>query len=227
MNYALILAGGTGSRAGGSLPKQFQMVKGKRMIWWSVEAFKVFDSECRIVMAVHKDFLDKWEEEFGKEEKKLGYDIIKIEGGRSRFQSVKNALNYIESIIDGSDALASKCKLFIHDGARPLVSPELIERGANEVAEGKGAVPVVPLVNSIRKITPECSFAVDRNDYVVVQTPQVFLFTDIKKAYDSVADENEFTDDASVAEKYGLRIAVFPGDSKNIKVTNPEDFRML
>ena len=85
MNYAVILAGGTGSRAGGSLPKQFQIVKGKRLFWWSVQAFREFDEDCRIILVVHRDYLKDWDRLFGKEEREFGYPITKIEGGSSRF----------------------------------------------------------------------------------------------------------------------------------------------
>ena len=218
MNYAVILAGGTGSRAGGTLPKQFQSVRGKRLIWWSVEAFKAFDPCCRIVLAVHNDFLKVWEYELGQEERSLGVEILKVPGGSSRFYSVKNALSVIED---------PEATVFIHDGARPLVSPELIRRGASAVGAGKGAIPVIPIVDSIRELTSDGSVAVDRSRYVAVQTPQVFICKDIKKAYDAASSDIGVTDDASVAERFGIEILTFPGDSVNIKVTNPEDFSRL
>lgn len=218
MNYAVILAGGTGSRAGDSLPKQFQIVKGKRLFWWSVQAFREFDEDCRIILVVHKEYLKDWDMLFGKEEREFGYPVTKVEGGSSRFYSVSNAL----SIIDDPSAV-----VFIHDGARPLVTPDLIRRGADIVSKGRGAVPVVPLVDSIRKLTPEGSVSVSRSDYVAVQTPQIFYVEDIKGAYEAAEDDNGFTDDASVAEFFGLGIEVFPGDTDNIKITNPEDFKRL
>lgn len=218
MNYAIILAGGTGSRAGGTLPKQFQYVRGKRLIWWSVEAFKAFDPECRIIMAVHQNFLDNWDSILGPEERELGFEVVKVSGGVSRFYSVKNAL----SIIDDPDAV-----VFIHDGARPLLSPDLISRGAAVVSSGVGAIPVVPLVDSIRELTQSGSVSVDRSCFVAVQTPQIFMCGDIRKAYELADSDVGFTDDASVGEKFGVEIVTFPGDSKNIKVTNPEDFKRI
>ena len=218
MNYAIILAGGTGSRAGGTLPKQFQYVRGKRLIWWSVEAFKAFDPDCRIIMAVHQNFLDNWDLILGPEERELGFEIIKVSGGASRFYSVKNAL----SIIDDPDAV-----VFIHDGARPLLTPDLISRGASVVSSGVGAIPVIPLVDSIRELTQSGSVSVDRSRFVAVQTPQIFMCGDIRKAYELADSDVGFTDDASVGEKFGIEIVTFPGDSKNIKVTNPEDFKRI
>lgn len=218
MNYAVILAGGSGSRAGGALPKQFQIVKGRRLIWWSVDAFKSFDPHCKIILAVHPEFLKNWDSLFIEEEKARGIEILKVPGGETRFHSVKNALSCIEE----KDA-----SVFIHDGARPLVSPQLIKRGSGSVSKGEGGVPAVPLVDSIRMISPEGSIAVDRSSFMAVQTPQVFISEDIKQAYDAIDDPSGFTDDASVAEKFGIKINLFEGDSRNIKVTNPEDFKLL
>lgn len=217
MNYALILAGGTGSRAGGPLPKQFQEVGGKRMLWWSIEAFKAFDPDCRIVLAVHPDFIDSWDELFGEEERAAGIELIKVRGGNSRIESVRNALRAVTR----PDA-----KVFIHDAARPFVSTDLIRRGLDAVAKGIGAVPAVPVTDSMRRLTPGGSEGVVRSDYVAVQTPQVFICSDIKKAYEALEDEAGLTDDASVAERHGIRIVLFEGDPANRKVTNPSDFRV-
>lgn len=221
MNYALILAGGTGTRAGGPLPKQFQIAGGKRILWRSVEAFLKFDPACEIVLVVHPDFLRDWDSIFGDEEKTLPHKIHKVKGGASRIQSVRNGLDFIFKVASG------ETKVFIHDSARPLVTPELIKRGAEVLRPGEGAVPVVPITDSIRKLTAGSSIAVRREDYVAVQTPQIFYLPDIYKAYSALEDETGLTDDASVAEKSGLNIVTFPGDAANIKITNPSDFRLL
>lgn len=233
MNYALILAGGTGSRAGGPLPKQFQYVRGCRMLWWSVKAFKAFDPDCRIIMAVHPDFLRQWDNLFREEEKEMNIEIIKTEGGASRLESVWNALREIDS----KCLERGEIKVFIHDAARPYISPLVIERGEKTVKPGVGAVPCVPLTDSIRRLTPGGSVAADRADFVAVQTPQVFYYEDIKAAYENLRKKDgtfngteesltfrQLTDDASVAERYGLRIALYEGDPSNRKITNSSDF---
>ena len=217
-NIAIILAGGTGSRAGGDLPKQFRVVGGKRLFWYSVEAFHRFDSDCRILLVVHPDFLRRWEELFGDEERSLPFPLEKTAGGMSRIRSVRNALKYL----DGEEG-----RVFIHDAARPLVTSELIYRGAGAFGPGVGAVPVIPLSDSIRKLERDGSIAVKREEYVAVQTPQVFLLSELKAAYDALVNEDGFTDDASVGESYGLKIVTFPGDPDNIKITNPSDFQRL
>lgn len=210
-------------RAGGPLPKQFQKVGERSLFWRSVEAFLRFDPSMRVVLVVHPEFLARWHELFASEETALGARVTKVAGGPSRVASVRCGL---EALGAGPSDL-----VFIHDSARPLVSPELIARGEACVrgfAEGGvGAVPVVPLADSIRRLTPEGSVSVPRSEYVAVQTPQIFRYGDIAPAYARVADESAFTDDASVAEAAGVRVVTFPGDSLNFKVTTPLDLRII
>lgn len=223
MNYALILAGGTGSRAGGDLPKQFQMVHGKRMLTWSILAFRKFDPECRIIVAIHPDYMEFWSGLKEKEEDLKNIEISSVNGGKSRLESVRNGLTHImQSAPDSSEA-----KVFIHDAARPFVTPGLIRRGSEKIVSGKGLVPVIPVTDSLRRVTAKGSEAVDRNDYRAVQTPQIFMLDDIVRAYEGAADASLFTDDASVAEKAGIEILTFEGDPANIKITTPSDFRNL
>lgn len=226
-SIAIILAGGTGSRAGGSLPKQFQKAGGRRMLWWSVEAFHNFDPDCRIILTVHPWYLENWDEMFGEEEKELGIEVYKTKGGESRITSVINSLQYIDR--EFGDLKGENPTVYIHDAARPLVTPELIRNGTGITTCGTGAVPVVSLKDSIRKKVKgeETSVPVDRSEFMIVQTPQIFLYGDIKRAYDSVEGDGTLTDDASVAEKAGLSIKTFPGDYSNIKVTTPEDFAFV
>lgn len=224
MNFAIILAGGTGSRAGGPLPKQFQMVHGRRMLWWSVEAFLRFDSHCRIVLVVHPRFLESWEDMMAEEEAVLGGPVEKVPGGATRFDSVKNGLGFIRSSFCD---IGRDDTVFIHDAARPFVTPELILRGASVISEGVGAVPAVPLTDSIRRLLPDGSVSVPRADFVAVQTPQIFRFDDISRAYASVEDSSGLTDDASVAERAGISIRLYEGDPANRKITIPEDFKWI
>lgn len=214
MNYAIILAGGTGSRAGGPLPKQFQKIGERSMLWRSVEAFFAFDPMCKIILVVHPAFLKKWDTLFGEEERSSGISgIIKVEGGASRIESVRNALRFVRE----------EGKVFIHDAARPFVTAELIKRGNATVGKGIGAVPVIPLTDSLRHITPEGSEAVPRSEYVAVQTPQIFYSEDILNAYNSLTNSEGLTDDASVAERNGVKIELYKGDPANIKITTKID----
>lgn len=195
------------------------------MLWWSVDTFKNFDPECQIILAVHPFYLQNWDSEFGAEEKERSLELIKIEGGNSRIQSVKNCLSYLRKNEKSFDL--KNAKIFIHDAARPFVSEGIIRRGIDEVSRGVGAVPAVPVSDSLRLINNEGSVAVDRSKYVAVQTPQIFLYEDIAGAYDNVISEEALTDDASVAEKFGIKIKIFEGDTSNKKITNPEDLNII
>ncbi|MDE6010083.1 MAG: 2-C-methyl-D-erythritol 4-phosphate cytidylyltransferase [Muribaculaceae bacterium] len=226
--YAVILAGGSGRRAGGDMPKQFRLLSGRPVVWWSMKAFHDADPEIRIVLVVHPGFFDDWHLIFDAlpDAEKIPH-VISC-GGRDRPESVKNGLLTVrdECQASGEDPL-----IFIHDGARPLVTPEMILRGMLAWQPCEGVIPVVPSVSSLRELRDSEvplveaeSRSVDRSRYVEVQTPQIFRFSTIAALYFRNADLSHFTDDASVAEHAGVRIRLYRGDTFNIKVTNPEDF---
>lgn len=243
MNYAIILAGGTGARAGGNLPKQFHILAGKPVLWWSLNAFRRFDPEITLVLVMHPDYCEFWSELNDS----TGDPIRSIlcNGGSSRLESVSNGLSAIRDIVfrycQSTETRlpehADSCKdvVMIHDGARPLVSGEVIGDAFSKVKEGVGVVPVTPLTDSIREIITskrnddESAYSVmaDRSRFKAVQTPQVFMLQDLMRAYDAVDfDDKTLTDDGSVAERYGIRVVLSAGDPINIKITNPNDFRI-
>lgn len=212
--YVIILAGGDGTRAGGGVPKQFRVVGGMPMIWWSMSAFAQAEPDARIIVVMHPGFFDDWDIMTASwpADKRIEHKLVC--GGRSRWQSVANALMEVPP----GGAVA------IHDAARPLVGRGVIERGWQSIADGHGAaIPIVAVTDSLRRFTPGGSEAVDRKDYMAVQTPQMFRTELIKHAY-GLGERPEFTDDASVAEAAGNEIWLFEGDAENIKVTNPGDF---
>ncbi len=216
--YAVIVAGGSGIRAGGDMPKQFQPLLGRPMLWWSMKAFKAEDSETQLIIVLHPGFFDDWDMLFNElpENERFGHEIVC--GGRTRAESVANGLL---AIPDASDALVA-----VHDAARPLLSAELIRRGWQACAESAaGAVPAVDGTDSLRMTTPEGSVSVKRSDYVAVQTPQVFPLEKLKACY-AAADVLDpiFTDDASITEHSGMETVLYKGEHGNIKVTNPQDF---
>lgn len=217
--YAVIVAGGDGNRAGGSIPKQFQLIDGVPMLWWSVRAFYEEDPATEIIIVMHPGYFDYWEilhSEFPEEDKRINTKIVC--GGRSRIESVINGLNSVEASEDSFVA--------VHDAARPLVSAGIISRGWDAARKNMAAVPVIPETDSIRRLTAHGSETVARKEYVRVQTPQVFESHLLKNAYAQPFLEN-MTDDASVVEAYGVKVALYEGDSRNIKVTNPEDFKIV
>ena len=211
--YAVIVAGGTGSRMGGSIPKQFRSLNGRPVLWWSIKAFHDENPDTRVIVVLPQEFISLWKDFYSSLPEKERFENIVVSGGNTRGDSVKNGL----SVIDSDDSLVA-----VHDGARPLVKPATITKGW-EVANEKGAaIPSVPVTDSIRKLFTGGSESVDRKDYVAVQTPQVFRTSLLKEAYLKAGDLT-FTDDASVAEYAGNKVTLFDGRADNIKITNPKD----
>lgn len=192
------------------IPKQFIVLKGKPVLIHTMEAFKMYDKNCKIILALPEEHFSLWEELYRKHECKIEYQLVK--GGDTRFHSVKNGLKLIET--EGVVA--------IHDGVRPLVSLETIKE-CFEVAKQKGnAIPVVLVNDSMRKVDLECNHAVTRKHYRLVQTPQCFKSDIILKAYQKKYSE-DFTDDASVVESMGVKINLVQGNPENIKITTQTD----
>lgn len=226
---ALIVAGGVGSRAGGNLPKQFQLIGDKPMIIHTLEAFLHYDANMAVIIVIHPDYIDDLNSLL-----KIYHIIGNLSicsGGDNRCESVSNGLDCAsDRVSDSFRALVA-----IHDAARPVVSTEMIDRGFKAVKRAAGAIPAVECVNSLRRLTGACrdeypeSVSVSRKDYVEVQTPQVFYLDDIMNAYALISQSGDFsgfTDDASVAEAAGMSIKLYQGDTSNLKVTYPIDFKI-
>lgn len=170
----------------------------------------------KVFLVLHPSFLEEWETLTAPMEK-----VAVVCGGRTRFDSVKNALLMVAEV-----GYAPGDLIAIHDGARPLVTTEMIETGYAVAAEKDAAIPAVPVTDSIRRIgTDGTSLSVERKDYVCVQTPQVFAADVLISAYEQQYNQ-AFTDDASVVEADGTSVSLYPGDVRNIKITNPMDFRI-
>lgn len=216
--YAIIVAGGSGTRLGGDLPKQFQPLRGRPVLWWSLKAFHEEDPSTQIILVINKDFVKTWESLYMAllEEDKVPHRIAV--GGDSRTQSVKNGL----ALVPCSDITL----VAVHDAARPLVTVKMISEGWKAAEERGAAIPGVPVTDSLRKLTLGGSVAVDRKDFVAVQTPQVFKTSVLKNAYES-NPEMVFTDDASAVEAAGFKPVLFEGGYHNIKVTNPGDMEIV
>lgn len=206
----IIVAGGSGQRMEGDFPKQFMLLGGKPMLMHSIERFAQAFPLTRIIVAMNKSYLDHWE----KLLKKYSFDIPHsvTPGGARRFDSVFNAL----AKIGNADVVA------IHDGVRPLVSVELIKRTVYDGMEYGAAIPVVKPIDSMRRIEGMGSVIVDREEFRLVQTPQVFKSDIIINAYAQTFTD-EFTDDASVVEASGVNIYLCEGSYSNIKITFPAD----
>ena len=208
--YALIVAGGKGTRMKTALPKQFLEVNGLPILMHTLNAFYKYSENIQIILVLPEDDFATWKNLC----EKYSYNkpVILQKGGDTRFQSVKNGLGKI----DGDGLVA------IHDGVRPLVSEDIIGASFRLAAVHGSAVAAVRLKESIRITDQDNTKAVDRSRYRLIQTPQTFDVALIQKAY-LIKDEPSLTDDASVAERSGHVISLFEGSYQNIKVTTPED----
>jgi len=208
--FALIVAGGSGSRMKGDIPKQFIELEGRPILMQTFDVFKNFDSEIEIILVLPKNQTQYWKEICKKHDFDTDYKLAF--GGKTRFHSVKNGL----SLIDEEGIV------FIHDGVRPLVSKQTIQNCFNATVEYGNALPVVPVTESVRFVDDVGNKSVDRAKYFLVQTPQTFKTIMIQKAYQQDYSDI-FTDDASVVEKLGETIHLVEGNRENIKITYPED----
>ena len=210
--YALIVAGGKGLRMGGDVPKQFQILNGKPVLSYSILSFLEAIPDISIILVlpkvdmgydVLKSVIKNYKEKF---------DIKLIQGGETRFNSVKNGLNTVYN--DGI--------VFIHDGARPLVSKELIHRCFEQALEWGSAIPAIKVSDSIRIIEENNTKPVNRDNLCIIQTPQTFRTELILPAFETEYSA-EFTDDATVVEAFGRKVYLIEGEKRNLKITTPDD----
>ena len=227
-DFAVILAGGTGQRAGGSLPKQFQMLAGRPVLWWAIRAFEQYDPHMHHIVVMHPDYESVWRDMMALLPSEERPEVAMCGGGATRALSVAAGLKHAAAIAAENPADHDGSLVMIHDGARPLVDYDVIREAAEAVSSEVGAVPGIPLVDSIRTLEKDgTSSPADRSRYVAVQTPQVFMLRDICRAY-SCCDLSDplFTDDASVAQHAGISVKVTKGSPDNIKITLPRDFML-
>jgi 2-C-methyl-D-erythritol 4-phosphate cytidylyltransferase len=194
------------------VPKQFLLLAGQPLLMHSIRIFNLFEPEMPLFVTLPENQFDYWKQLCKDHSFRIPHQLVK--GGETRFGSVKNALEQVEG--DGLIA--------IHDGVRPLVSLEVIQRTFAEADKYGNAIPVIRMQESIREITPWANKEVNRGNLRIVQTPQVFRKALIKEAYDFVSSEN-FTDDATVVEKLGVGIHLVEGNPENLKITTPADLR--
>lgn len=210
IKYAVIVAGGTGSRMGGNLPKQFMLLKGKPVLYYTLRTFLEAYDDLQIVLVLPVQYTD-----LGQEIIDAYFDKERIRitaGGDTRFQSVKNGLSLI----------AEESIIFVHDAVRCLLSRELIHRCYRQAVETGTAIPVIASRDSIRVVKEEGNEALDRNSVMLVQTPQTFHSKILLPAY-QIDYKDKFTDEATVVEAYGMKVSLVEGEENNIKITRPVD----
>ena len=211
--YVIIVAGGKGLRMGGEVPKQFILLDGRPILMRTMDAFAKNDSGIQIILVLPQDQVPYWNSLCEKYSFKIPYQLAF--GGNTRFHSVCNGLAFVteESFVG------------IHDGVRPFVSKEVIKRCYEEARIKRAVIPVIDIVETVRRVTPDGSETVDRNNYKLVQTPQVFESSLLKRAYKQDYLPS-FTDDASVVEALGSKIFLVEGNRENIKITTPYDINI-
>jgi 2-C-methyl-D-erythritol 4-phosphate cytidylyltransferase len=195
---------------GSSTPKQFLELLGKPILMHTLERFQQSLTEADIILALPIAEQERWASLCQQHQFNIPHQVVN--GGQTRFHSVQNALAAVKE-----DSLVG-----IHDGVRPLVSSEVIHKCLLAAESSGAAIPTLPMVDSIRQLTAEGSQIADRNQFVLVQTPQCFQSNIILKAYQQSYDDS-FTDDASVVEKLAHTIQLVEGNKENIKITTPED----
>lgn len=209
--YALVVAGGKGTRIKSSTPKQFLPLNGLPILMHTLDAFYAYSASMTVILVLPENDVQRWnalclQYNFSRK-------IVLQVGGETRFQSVKKGLEKIEG-----DGLVA-----IHDGVRPLVSRELIASSFKLAETHHTAIAAVPLKESIRIVGGDgTTQAADRSRFRLIQTPQTFRVSTIKKAYEMIEDLS-LTDDASVAERAGHQISLYEGSYENIKITTAED----
>lgn len=212
--YAIIVAGGSGSRMKSEIPKQFLPLNGKPILLHTIEKFLQIP-DIQLIIVLPENDIDFWNQITKDNELIQNHkeSIIITVGGASRFQSVKNGLSQITT-----DGLVA-----VHDGVRPLVSIEIIKKSYLIALDTGSAVTSVWVKDSVRAIDADGkSIAIDRGKLKLVQTPQTFQITKFKKAFE-VEEQSFFTDCASVMEFSGEKITLIDGAYENIKITTPED----
>lgn len=214
--YAIIVAGGKGTRMGAQVPKQFLPLDGRPVLMHTIDAFRIAIPDVRLILVLPAAEQATWARLC--QEHHYNVQALLANGGDTRFQSVQNGLNLIPDEAYGI--------VGIHDGVRPFASARTI-RSCYQTAHTHGAaVPVTPVVETLRRIAPDgSSHTQDRNEYRLVQTPQAFRIALLKEAY-RLPFSPLFTDDASVVEAMGHPITLVEGNRENIKLTSPADMAL-
>jgi 2-C-methyl-D-erythritol 4-phosphate cytidylyltransferase len=214
MSFSVIItAGGIGKRMGSTVPKQFIEVSGLPILMHTIQCFQKFDSTCEIVVTLPNEWKLFWEELILKYSFSTPHIIV--DGGIERYDSIKNAISICKF-----DMIA------VHDGVRPLVSMDTIQRCLDLAIEKGSAIPTLPLKESIRKLDGNNSKSVERKEYLSVQTPQFFQAEMLKNAY-KIPFHEGITDDASLVEDAGYSVAITNGNEENIKITTPLDLKIV
>lgn len=216
----IIAAGGTGSRLNANLPKQYMLLRDLPVLMHSIKAFEAHVD--KILVVIHADMVSYWADLCHEYQFHTPHEIIL--GGKTRFQSVRNGINYLEQRFPDF-FFNEDSTIAIHDGARPLVEQSLIQESFEMAFDGKSNVLATPSINSIRIGNTSENEAIDRNKVWQIQTPQTFPAQVLQEAYQQ-QESPLFTDDASLVEKIGYSIHLIESSPRNLKLTFSEDFKI-
>ena len=207
---AVIVAGGSGSRMNTNIPKQFLLLNGKPVLYYTIHTFLQAYNDLSIILVLPEEHVAA-----GQEIIDAFFDYSRIQitiGGRTRFHSVQNGLQLVQE----------DCILFVHDAVRCLVSTSLIKRCYEAALANGSAIPVIDSKDSVRMIKGEANLSLDRDTIKQVQTPQTFHSKILIPAY-QIDYKDKFTDEAAVVEAFGLKVKLVKGDENNFKITRPAD----
>lgn len=212
--YLIVVAGGKGMRMGGETPKQFQLLGEKPVVMVTLERLHAIDPSMQLILVLPAEHMDMWISLC--KQHSFAVPLLLAQGGSTRFHSVQNGLAQVDDI---DDALVG-----VHDGVRPFVSPKVLDDCFCEAWIHGAAIPMIDIQDSLRHIVGGngVTEVVQRDRYRLVQTPQVFKLSLLRRAYEQRFVES-FTDDASVVEALGEQVVGVEGNRENIKLTTPFD----
>ncbi|RYY06858.1 MAG: 2-C-methyl-D-erythritol 4-phosphate cytidylyltransferase [Sphingobacteriaceae bacterium] len=212
--YAVIVAGGSGTRMNTEMPKQFLLLNGKPVIMHTIAAFVSSPQKPEIIIVLNEQHFTIWKQLCKEHQFNTPHQLVA--GGNTRFASVKNAINTINE----TSVIA------VHDAVRPLISTKIIADSYQQALKNGNAIVAVPSKDSVRWQNAQgISQNLNRSEIFLVQTPQTFQSAILKNAYEQTYSD-DFTDDASVVERSGVKINLLPGDQENFKITFPADLKV-
>lgn len=211
--FAVIVAGGSGSRMNNTTPKQFLLLQGKPVLYYTIHSFLQAYDDLQIILVLPEEHVAAGQEII---DAFFDYNRIQITiGGRTRFHSVQNGLQLVQE--EGI--------VFVHDAVRCMVSIDLIQHCYDAAIENGSAIPVIDSKDSVRIITDDGNEALERNLIKLVQTPQTFHSKILLPAF-NIDYKDKFTDEATVVEAFGLKVQLVEGEENNFKITRPVDLVM-
>lgn len=209
---AILVAGGLGKRMNYALPKQFLELNGKPILFYTLERFYSYNHDMELIVVIPEAYFIFWKELINAHQIEIPHTLVA--GGNSRYQSVKNGLSKIKNA----------SMVAVHDGVRPFITPSFIGRLFDEAEKFGSAVPIKPVSETVRRINNDSNIVLPRQEIFLIQTPQIFRYEWLEKAY-KIPYEECITDDAMLIEQAGYTLHFSEGSTYNIKITTPEDLK--